>query len=260
MRSAASGQSCVLFQNQGSGLAKARVPGTSAPINSHPQLTWTLFNNQLEMRLPRPKYSTLSLSTCAPSRLKKIKDLTHFHIEFARTESRRVWDCKRHEGRWRRDCGYGIGRGKLISGWNIKGRRKNTVTSLISSPATVSLFCEGQKCCRGNLKYAYRKGGEARREQRQVSAKKTKTRAEEEERRGQEVLFTSLSAGWNKPGLTCSDVPLGGTEKWGESKGPGVVWVVGGGPGLAWSRAGGWSRTGEEGWSDRETGRLKGGE
>lgn len=83
----------------------------------------------------------------------------------------------------------------MISGWNIKGRRKNTVTSLISSPATVSLFCEGQKCCRGNLKYAYRKGGEARREQRQVSAKKTKTRAEEEERRGQEVLFTSLSAG-----------------------------------------------------------------
>lgn len=34
----------------------------------------------------------------------------------------------------------------------------------------------------------------------------------------------------------------------------------GGGLGSARNRAGGWSKRGEEGWSDRETGRLEGGE
>lgn len=58
--------SSVIFQNRGSGLEKARAPGTSATINS--KLTWTLisiYKNQLEMHLPYLKDSTLSLTTCA---------------------------------------------------------------------------------------------------------------------------------------------------------------------------------------------------
>lgn len=73
-------------------------------------------------------------------------------------------------------------------------------------------------------------------------------------RRGESSkYFFQLSADWEKQTLTCSEVVAGGTEKWGESKGPGVVWVVGG-LGPARSGAGGWSRRGEEGWSDREQG------
>lgn len=78
-----------------------------------------------------------------------------------------------------------------VVGWGVGGdireRNQNTVTSLISSPATVSLFCQGQMCCRENLKYAYRKGREPReRRNRRVQRKQ---KQEQRRKRGESMKY-----------------------------------------------------------------------
>lgn len=78
--------------------------------------------------------------------------------------------------------------GGVDIGAEYQRKKKDTVTSLISSPATVSLFLRETKVLQGKLKTCIQ---ERRRGQREVSVKKTKNkqRKKKKKKRGQEVLF-----------------------------------------------------------------------